>query len=511
MKSTLERLRTSESGVAMVTVLFIGAVLTVSASTAAYMTIDELRSATDDRKAAEALAYAEAGIDRLILELRRGGLSWGDIREAGCAQPPLSLPTGHVGGVSVNATFDVYLTVYEPSQPAASRTPTIPWSAANDAEAPCTLRSNEVPRQGNPQTFAIISTGRHPTAKRIVRQEVAVTGIGLPIGLYADTVNTNGNGSALSISLVTPGDIQGREKIGFSGFDPYYRMSDMYDTSRYSVSNEQVPAAAHAVGSIYYVQGGGSRQEHPPSPNCVANDSRGDLGQSLWDGSGRGADFSSLPPGCSPAAAAAGADVPPSSLFSAEDLRRTAPTPQLSEQDYLALRDAARSSGLYCTHSSTGARTCTVAGQSRSIPETVQGTCEGATYPCDGDLAGLPNEFIAYFEFAPGTNPFGVSNEVKWKGAVRGCSYDQAANRAGILIVRNGSLSIQNGAYLNGATLVPEGRFDSAGSFTSHGTIIAKELVIRGGATFENSQCWLDNMPGAFLDVSPGRWAELDR
>ncbi|HZK50875.1 MAG TPA: hypothetical protein VFD47_04840, partial [Actinomycetota bacterium] len=84
-------------------------------------------------------------------------------------------------------------------------------------------------------------------------------------------------------------------------------------------------------------------------------------------------------------------------------------------------------------------------------------------------------------------------------------------NESTVLIVRNGSLSMQSGAVITGAVIIPEGRFDSEGTFTTHGTIIAKDFWLRGGATFLLSDCWIQNMPTIFLNITPSKWTEVDR
>ncbi|HEX2195353.1 MAG TPA: hypothetical protein VHJ76_00385, partial [Actinomycetota bacterium] len=73
-----------EKGIAMMTVLFVGAAMTVVTSVAAMATIRDFRAGTDDRKATEALSYAEAGIDRLIHHIRGGTVGWGQLKQAGC-------------------------------------------------------------------------------------------------------------------------------------------------------------------------------------------------------------------------------------------------------------------------------------------------------------------------------------------------------------------------------------------------------------------------------------------
>ncbi|MGH2729591.1 MAG: pilus assembly PilX N-terminal domain-containing protein [Actinomycetota bacterium] len=460
-----------EAGVAMITVLFIGAVLTIVGVTAATLAVNELRAGLDDRKASEALGYAEAGVDRLVLELKRGSFTWGDIREAGCERPSLSLPAGAIG----DGSFQAELLVYDPAAiDEASRFP----------PAACLAR----PEARFAHTFAITSTGVHPTAKRVVRHVIKIAPLQIAMGISADRVDANGQAGMLNVSVLTPGDITGREKLGFTGLDPFYSLADFYPGESASTP---MPAAAHAVGTIYFVGGGKNKQEHPPSLNCTANP-RGDLGQSLWDGSGSGG---AITAGCS-----GQVGWPPTSLFTNDDLQRIAPTKSLSDQEYITLREAARTSGLYCFNEG-GTAQCVVAGVAQSLSSTIQ----------DGDLAGLPSNFVAYFDFAPGSDPFSVGNTIKWKANVGPCSDSPSLNRSVTLIVRNGSLSMENGSTVTGAVILPEGAFDSSGSFGVHGVVSAKEVRMRGGATFELSDCWVRNMPGALLDVTPLHWSELDR
>jgi hypothetical protein len=470
-KGSMSRFR-DQRGVAMITVLFIGAALTIVSSTAAFVTIQELRSSTDDRKASAALSYAEAGVDRLLLEMRRGSFDWGDIRLAGC---DATHPAVRIQGTIGNGSFDSSLTVYNPNgATAADRLP----------PAACVGRSTSPKEEA---FFAITSTGRHPAARRVVRQQLSIQPLGLPIGVFADRVDGNGTPVMLSISLVSPGNVVGRDKIGFTGNDPWYKLGDFYPGLS---TTTPIPAAVHAAGTVF--DKGSS--EHPPSPNCGAN-TRGTNGQSVWDGSGSGAPLSS---GCP----AWGPTFPPTARFTSTDLNRVSPRPSLSEQDYMTLREAAKTSGLYCTPSG-GNFSCLRQGTATTITGTVQ----------PGDMGGLVNvgSFVAYFDFPSGGNPFSNSNTVKFKAAIGPCSDDPAANRGVVLIIRNGSLSMQSGAVVTGAIILPEGRFDSEGNFTTHGTIIAKEFWLRGGATFEMSECWIRNMPAPFLDVTTGRWNEVDR
>ena len=59
----MESLR-SQTGVALVTVILVGAALTVVATTGSFIAIREMRASSDDARGGQAVAYAEAGLER---------------------------------------------------------------------------------------------------------------------------------------------------------------------------------------------------------------------------------------------------------------------------------------------------------------------------------------------------------------------------------------------------------------------------------------------------------------
>jgi|GEM_PF-3126457 len=477
----------NERGVAMITVMLVGAVLTVTASAASFAVVQDLRAGRDDQKATGALAYAEAGADRLILAIRRGNLNWGQIRLAGCK----GVVTG--GTAAVIIAGDIGQGKYKAELRAYNGEAATPADRLAPAPDACLGRS-AAPKGA--QRFAITSEGSHPASTRVIRQVITIKPKGLPLGIFADGVDGNGNVSMNNLSLVSPNNIIGRDKIAFAGRDPYYTINDFYPG--WDSSNaELIPAAAHAVGEIRLSDGSQNlRTEHKApglNPNCSANPS----GQSVWDGSKWGAPFSS---GC-PGQPIAGGTIarPPTSLFTTNDLNRVTPKPALDDQDYQNLKESAKASGLYCYIRISGTATCLKDGAS-------------ATYKSVWQTSDMPtaNQYISYFEFEGG-DPNATSNTVKWKAEVGPCSYDPAVNKSTVMIIRNGSLSMQSGAVVTGAVILPEGQFDSEGSFTTHGTIIAQNFWLRGSATFEMSKCWVENMPTIFLDITPSKWTEVDR
>lgn len=492
------RVHRSEDGIAMITVLLVAAALTVMTAAASFVTIREFGASKADRTAAQSLGYAEAGSDRLLLEIRKGNLTWNNISFAGCdaAHPKIQV----TGTVAPGGTYVTTLEVY-------NKQALVPA----DRFIPTACSSANTGFKGI-HTFLITSTGSQPTAKRVVRQIVDIKPLGLPIGIYAyDRIDANGTINMENISMVTEGTVTNRDNIGFTGTDPYYTIGDFYGAR---VTDPQaslfMPAAVHAKGAIIY-GAAGKDTEHRTAfePNCEAN-KKGTTGQSLWDGSGT-AVLDSISSGCTGANTWPGStgvpstNRPPYSRFTEDDRKRVAPTPALTEQDYLTLREAAKQNGLYCTPA--GAQlSCTEGG---GAPYTVTGSISTTNY----DAATVARNFVAYFDFPTndGVDPY--LRKVSWSGGSGDfpCNTDPTLNRSVVIIVRNGSFDSSGGAAINGALLIPEGQFESTGSFTMEGTIIARRFNSKGTITFKLSDCWMRNIPGPFLDATAAGWSEVDR
>lgn len=474
MKKRLQNLRgeAGQRGVAMVTVILMGAALSSMATVAAYSTIRELRTGSDDRKATEALGYAEAGVDRLMQHLRSGTVTWGHLRQAGCPTP-LSIAQGGVG----NGTFTAQLSVFDPN----AIDPADRYAPAACSAVPLS------PRTGG--FFVITSTGSHPDAKRVVQQVVRIAPIGLPIGMSAQYVDANGTPDIPGLSLVTTGRVFGRSKLDFTGSDPYYKVEDFYPQGASGLApTDAVPAAAHAVGGLYLRNNGGA-EFATATKNCAANKTATNS-QSLWDGDGTSGS-GTITSGC-----AGQTGFPPTSKFTQADFDRVAPK-RLDDFDHQGLKTAAQDYGIYC--SITGATySCTRQGESIG-----SGWSAGIT----SLMASGTNNFVTYFEFQGG-DP--LSQNVNWGPEVWGCSDDLSQLRSAVVIVRNGGFNMSSGNRLNGA-VIADGNFDYTGTPSINGTIIAHDFRIRGTANFSLDPCWVRNMPGPFLGTTPVSWREIDR
>ena len=504
--TTMKSLR-NQKGVAMLTVLFIGALLTVVASAGAFMTIKEFRAGGDDRRGAEALGFAESGVDRLMLEFGRNPIPWGWISEAGCARAPVTIPTGQLG---TDKYYNAYVTVFDTRAgiPLGERVPALgtwrkqgdPWDPSNDAKEICTLRNGALPDPEVPLYFAISSTGEHPTAKRVVRQVVAIRQSGMPIGLYALKADVKSNNvTTFNISMVTEGDVLAREGMEFEGYDPYYKLGHFWKDQSMTTP---APAAVHAGGNIFCKKQNCDNDglEHDPTTQleCRANPG----GQSQWDQSVGGGSLS----GFSKCAAWTGspAGPPPYSSFSPEDLDRSRPKPDLTEQDYANLKAQAKRNGMYCVMNGN-AGSC-------QTPNGVRNITGGQVQDTDVAAAGVGKIFVAYFDFPVNGDP--LSESIAWKAAVGPCS-DGPDHENVIVVVRHGGLELTGKGELVGTFLAEDGEMwirGSGGIIKIHGTTIAKRLNFGGNAEVVNSECWVRNMPSnIFLRVTPVTWSEIDR
>lgn len=501
----------NEAGVAMVTVLFIGAALTVLSSTAAFVTIDEFRAGSNDRKAVAALAYAEAGIDRFVSYLKSGLVTYKDLNTAGCSGPALALPIGQVE----SGTYEASLTVYDPSPPARADGIVHPedrFPKAPNGGACATRPSSPHPGQGNDQTFFVItSIGRHPAATRTVRQVIALELIELPVGLYAHSVSVQSAKHPFSgVSLVSETEIDTRANISFIGEDPYYLVADFFPDAVGRAMNAPVPAGAHAAVQILLAK---SRDPEfaADTKNCSANGTAtdpstgvaGNAAQSLWDSDGSSGS-GPITSGC--AGWMSGAEWPTSSRFTAGDLVELA-EPNLSEQDHQTLRDAARRYGVYCSLPGVGGT-----GGSVCYKQDVEQT-DGRSfsdYVNDVGVSATRN-FVAYLDYRSGSP---TQNNLGETFDVWGCSHDPDVSRSAVVIIRNGGVNWTGagGTDLNGAMIV-DGDFSATGSLRLNGTLIVRgKLNINSSAQhFSIDDCWVQNMPSPFFRVVPTQWSEIDR
>ncbi len=520
-------------GVAMVTVLLAGAALTAVTSVAAIVAVRDFRAGRADRFGAEALAYGDAGIDAMISHLRSGRVLYGDIYSAGCGGSPagttwqtsgLTLPTSTVGS---QGSFDVVARVFNVN--ATSRDQWFGTTAcANRAGFGAPLHVGVLScglTKGTSITVTSRCAGGEPAAgasRRELLQVLRLTPSGLPIGHYAVSISVNGNPEMRGVSMISETSFSGRDKLTFSGTDPYFKLGDFWPNNTWPAgrsATDRMPAAAHAVGGISIGATSGTPEFQAGVPNCRANNTQGGgvASQSLWDSDGSAFTANAdgtprrittpLPTACSDQVG-----YPPHARFTAEDVRRVVPASRLTEEQYRELKEAAQLFGLYCNYGTTSY--CTIRNGPRFVPPANFGDADIA--PLIPPAPGGTPTFIAYFDFTNGLSP--LVNSVTWSaGNVSPCAYDPttglptSANRNVTIVVRNGGFQLATGESLNGAILAQDGIFTYRGGPTVNGTILAQQIQMAGGATFSMDDCWVATRAGVFSSITPFRWAEIDR
>jgi hypothetical protein len=509
MMTRSRRMWQQEAGVAMVTVLLIGAALTAVSSVAAISTIREFQAGGDDRRGSQALSLAEAGVDRMLQFMRSGSVTWGQIRNAGCtvegtAYPKLRMNAQGRGGYSDSEYFQVEMEVFDHSATGSARF----------APTACpTSLSGTRSSVRNINYFLITSEGNAPAARRVVQQVVQVKSLGLPVGIHTNDFSVSGQPTFENLTVIVKSNVPGRSAAVFTGTDPYYTVNDFWP-NWYPSDPPQKPAGIYSTGTLFTGNNLLRGEEHSSSQtlNCDANnETKAPVsGQSQWDMSGPGGDISQTTP-CHPTSTKPGQTLPPppTSKFDEETYNRVSPKSRLEEQDYLTLKAAAQQRGLYCYTNNLNVSSCTSVGQpwaGVSLAATI------SAWPANA--AQLENNFVAYFEFQNGA----TTREVKWGLGYGRCQEPPPANQpnqSATFVVRNGDFKLDQTlgqSTLRGALFVPEGKVEEAGSRRFVGSIIANQVSAKGSSSsYALDECWVQNMPGPFLDVIPFHFSEIDR
>lgn len=217
--------RRDDSGVAMLTVILVGVVLTGLALVSADLSISNLRNAGRDRVAGGALGAAEAGLARGIAHIRQNSVGELATSSWGSSASPTQL-TFSDGGEA-----EVWIETVQPFQPPTHKV----------------------------GTYVIHSegtSGEGPGLRRLT-QRVTVKPLQLPLGVYAQRIALNGTPQTFQQSVFSQTCISGREKMIFNGQDEFYG----------------IPSAAHSAQWIS--EGNGAcaannpRNIHKPSVgNC---------------------------------------------------------------------------------------------------------------------------------------------------------------------------------------------------------------------------------------------------
>jgi Tfp pilus assembly protein PilX len=196
----LRRFRTDESGVALVSVIMVVAMLTALGVLMVEVSTRNLNNANSDRVATSSLGAAEAGVASA-----EGYLNNANPQLLSCSPNCTTNPWGNSASPQSltypNGTAQVWI----------------------ETVAGFSQRSG---------TYKIHSVGRNATGVRTIEQTVVVTPFNFPIGIYIDNkLNNGGTASVTNESVFSQDCIDSRGHLNFAGIDPYYN----------------IPAAAHSA------------------------------------------------------------------------------------------------------------------------------------------------------------------------------------------------------------------------------------------------------------------------
>lgn len=234
----------SESGVAMITVVIISAVLMVIGGGMYYVAARENTMSQADFVGGQAFYYAEGGIENVIDILNY------EATEAQLTElRPDQSPDGY--GYLMDPDPALRQDPTDPVQMMIGRENFTVWVDEVDQDGDhCTGCGLDV-TSGEPAYLLITAEGFSSDGYRKLQQRVKVQGGGMyPLALYVDGDATiNGNVTITNQSLFVKGNLYGREKLAISGPDLVFGGN----------------AGVFATGSIYAKSNGGNSQIYTAS------------------------------------------------------------------------------------------------------------------------------------------------------------------------------------------------------------------------------------------------------
>ena len=446
MRSARSRTQ-GESGVALLSVLLVGVILTGLGLALARTTLTNLDNAGRDRVSSGALGVAEAGVASAIGYIRDNGVNQ---LCAGCTTPwnaaaPRTLSIS--GGRAV-----VTITVVERYAP-----PTVPL--------------------GRYLIRSVGTTAGTSPGKRTVEQAIDVKPFAFPLGVYtAAKANLGGTVNITQESFFSGQCIDSRSKMTFlqgasgSWLDPYndipagaHSASYITDTNTNVCSTDLASVRATDAGALHRTN------------TCH---------ETYWaDQSALGGPFTS---GTCALRTAGKGDYPTAgSRFSHDVMRdRYGFLPRgLPEDQYALLKAKAKANGTYFP-----------AGTAVTIPaaSAVPGTpgYNPVVYVEGQDLS-LGTEFNGYAWVAD-PSCVGLHPSV-------------------LLVVERGSLKLGSSTNFTGNLFVPDGDVSFSGGAVLTGTVFTKNLKFTGSGTIGLNECAARGTHGSLLGVDKTRFRQLDQ
>jgi len=477
-----------DSGVGVITVLLVMAVMSALVITATALTVNNIGNSSRDRQALAAIATSEAGVAQAIQYLRGGNLS-----ALSCIEPaPGALPgpdcqgatqswtsatnprqvrvDGGAGGcVASSDCFKVWIGTVQPF---------VPNCAARHASPP-------TPCYGRYRIHSTGVSGNGPGARRVA-VDVQAAPNNFPLGVFSEQgFSGNGNVGLHSESIFTGGCMVNRQDDSHPGSGVQFQYDSANNRPVIDLFYDQ-PAAAHAVGNVssnntscMSSSGGNGPIHRAAACNSTFKYDQDGGGAALTGGDGCYGGYTRSD----------GSRYPTSSKFTAQDLQNVGYRPRgLTDAQYDALKAQAKAEGTY---------NVTTASLSATLTGLV--------------AAGLTSP-VLYWD----NSSVSLSATDLPSAFLRALSTSATCGQNSLTIVVTGpghDLSYQGGntaPYVAASIFVPDGTLTGVGGRNTIGTVFAKTVDLGGNIDFYLDNCFVNNPPGGALDVQVTGFREDD-
>ena len=445
MRSFRNRTR-GDDGVAMLTVVLVGFILTGMGLALAKTSVANLGNAGRDRVASGALGAAEAGIAGAITYLRSNGVQ--QICNTCTAEWNVATPKTLTYGSGRAVVTIAEVQRYQP--------PSV--------------------RRGTYRIRSVGTTLGPTPGKRTVEQDVEVKPFDFPLGIYtAGKAVNNGNVSLQQISYFSGSCIAKRDGLTFipgpagTFIDPYNDIpSGAHSASYITDSNPNVCSS-----DLTSVRASDTKAVHR-SNNCH---------ETYWaDQSALGGPYTTGT--CAAKTAGKGDYGTVGSNFSLEVLKETYGfLPRgLSDDQYALLKAKAQAAGTYFP-----------AGTAVSIPPASK---------IPGNPGYNPVIYVENQNINLGTQ----FNGYAWQDDPSCTDLHPSV----LLVVVGGSVSFGSSTSYTGNLFVPDGQVNFGGGAKLVGTLFAKDLSFSGNSQMGLNDCAASNTNGSILSVTKKNFREID-
>lgn len=450
LTSRRPRLR-DDSGVAMITVVMVAAIMTGLGLAVTKSAIVNLDNAGRDRVASGALGAAEAGVAGAITYIRNNG-----VRQF-CP------------------------TCTSPFNESTSPRTTITYPGGSKAEIWVRRVQEYDPASGlKIGRYLIRSVGTSGTGpgKRTIEQAIDVKPFDFPLGVYTQAkINLGGNVKVTQESIFSGSCVDSREKLSFlagptgSVIDPYNSLPAAVHSTSYIRENSQSVCSTNLAN----VKATDTRAIHAAS---TCNETY----KADQDGSPLGGAFTSGT--CAAYTAGYGDYAAKGSEFNEDTLRNVYGfKPRgLTDEQFKLLKNKAKANGTW-------------------FPAGVT-----PVFPTASTVPGSPGfNPVVYIEDQNVT----INNELNSYAWVDDPSCT-LLHPSVILIVERGNLNMGSSSSYTGNLFTPDGTTAFSGGSSLLGTIFTKELKFTGNGEVGLNDCFAKNTNGGILSITKTKFREID-